>query len=1081
MKKKKKSKWVYNEGGKPMMPTVDLSLFGKDEVKQYDKLQKDPKDYSQIIANALALTAAALPGGQIPNPQVQPGLSYNPIGSGTGSQAIFNDGGKPGDPYGYKAPDLRPKKANFKNLENSEPDLFNYREQKEFESAQKKARTFKLQDPRKVKDSRSGNYDPKNIKAIIQAAKQHGVDPYDALAIGMQESGWGNHSFNLGEVSYAMGSTDEDYENVDKQATTLVKALKDKFKYADQLGIQDPATRLQTYNGLGKLKNRGKMYGIDTNTNPIDMRKTPLYGNKVMDLRDNVLKKNKQIMQWIQEVGDPASTAPTRPTPPPGPKMKNGGKIKPISSNTLEFKGPSHEQGGIDLQVGNRKIEVEGDETAAYDSGGNLTIFGNLKVPGSDMKFKDVARKIGEDEARLEKTLGRIPTPQTPVGETTAAIMNTFGGGKLNHLKQQKEMLGLIQQAMLGDKKRKKAEWGATLGDDPRDKFRELRRKTIEKLQALYPKSKIEVKITSSARDITTQKDLLKKGASQTSVSLHNFDAARDFMIYKDGKAINDSSVYKKTLHAAAKELELHPLNWEADPGHIGLVPEGSLNKRGGAVKQLLEDYPELKNTPHYRKTIDYLKKVVENGEADSIEQKVYGDLTGKPYKGETAPDSQSFDMAKNFLKERTLFNPAKDTSKPKASVPKAASKPKAAPATPAVRNPSDPFDTANNFLSERTIGGRIPKKGPVTKAPANTENWLDKRINPLTGEPVGPSGTIPLDNAREYDPRIDTSKALNAPPSGYLNEIANNMRKSGEPKAPKNDVPNDPNYNLFGPPVKKKVFTDPKNPKGTLQGEIKDPRRAMQSAADQNFLDPRQFVGEIYALVNNKVEPVQSQRYSPELLNPYQVSFQDRLNENQSTFNAMSRNLAYNPTAIGALSAQKFQADSNTLAEEFRTNQGISNDITNRNKLTLNDAQFKNLGIADTQAHRQAQAKSKTKATNQLALQSIGSKMLQHKQENLKLRTYEPLFDYRYTYDGKGSIKAMEYQGPEATFDYGDVLGTQGSPSAATQQTFDPAGNLKQTKVSEPSQLTLEQQQLRLQKQRQEQMKTIFQTFPSF
>jgi hypothetical protein len=64
----------------------------------------------------------------------------------------------------------------------------------------------------------------------------------------------------------------------------------------------------------------------------------------------------------------------------------------------------------------------------------------------------------------------------------------------------------------------------------------------------------------------------------------------------------------------------------------------------------------------------------------------------------------------------------------------------------------------------------------------------------------------------------------------------------------------------------------------------------------------------------------------------------------------------------------------------------------------TLNDAQQRNLAIADQQYVRQAQAKSATKAVKQEAISSISNKIGQNRLENRTLQTYANMFpDYSF------------------------------------------------------------------------------------
>jgi hypothetical protein len=158
------------------------------------------------------------------------------------------------------------------------------------------------------------------------------------------------------------------------------------------------------------------------------------------------------------------------------------------------------------------------------------------------------------------------------------------------------------------------------------------------------------------------------------------------------------------------------------------------------------------------------------------------------------------------------------------------------------------------------------------------------------------------------------------------------------------------------------------------------------------------QIAGELNALSDNDVDPVQARFYRPNLRTPYDVSYQDQLNENQADFNQMVNASSDNPEALAALAAQKYQANSRVLGEQFRQNQANKEAVYSQNTAILNDALAKNLQIADQQYVRQAQAKSSTKAVRQEALSSIASKVAQNRLENRTLQTYANMFpDYSF------------------------------------------------------------------------------------
>jgi hypothetical protein len=231
---------------------------------------------------------------------------------------------------------------------------------------------------------------------------------------------------------------------------------------------------------------------------------------------------------------------------------------------------------------------------------------------------------------------------------------------------------------------------------------------------------------------------------------------------------------------------------------------------------------------------------------------------------------------------------------------------------------------------------------------------------------------------------------------------------------------------------------------------------------SNQQPFDYGQIIPEMYALGNNQLEPVQAQTFQPLLEQPYSVSLQDQLNANQADFNALQRQIGYNPAALSQLSAQKYAANSNILGQQFRANQEMQMGAYNRNRGVLNDATLKNLAILDTQYQRQAQAKSATKAQAQAALSSIADKIAKHKLENRTLGVYENMYNYRFgpkgrainanvagfdTSVGGGSTDTGEKgrlaPGYEYTYDANqNIIGTRKSPKTKSGGDDDEARN---------------------------------------
>lgn len=259
---------------------------------------------------------------------------------------------------------------------------------------------------------------------------------------------------------------------------------------------------------------------------------------------------------------------------------------------------------------------------------------------------------------------------------------------------------------------------------------------------------------------------------------------------------------------------------------------------------------------------------------------------------------------------------------------------------------------------------------------------------------------------------------------------------------------PTAPPFTPYGLPPVPGFSPDPQRPTpGTVQPPFDPLNPPPDPGPIPSNVEPLHFgqiMGEIFSAATNSVEPVPAQRYEPQLYQPFQVSFQDRLNLNQNSFNALRRGVgAGNPSALGELAAQKYAADTGVKGEEFRTNQAIANDVTNKNVSLLNDAELKNLGIADTQMVRQSTARSKTRATDQMIINSLSSKIEQNKFENKRLAAYENLYDYRFVPQDDGGLRAT-YYGPNAMFNFSGNNDRGQNPDVKTISRYDAQGNLK-------------------------------------
>ena len=191
----------------------------------------------------------------------------------------------------------------------------------------------------------------------------------------------------------------------------------------------------------------------------------------------------------------------------------------------------------------------------------------------------------------------------------------------------------------------------------------------------------------------------------------------------------------------------------------------------------------------------------------------------------------------------------------------------------------------------------------------------------------------------------------------------------------------------------------------------------------DQEALDPRQLMGEMYAMSTNQLEPVQATPYTPQLRVPYDISRQAAKNDLIAQTRAAQRLAQGNPEMQAAIAAQAYNPMQQLNEQDFIDNQRMRDAVYSGNIATLNDAELKNLAIYDQQYQRQEQAKSNTKATSQAVLNSISDKYAKNTLENRTLGVYENLYNYRYDKSGRAINMNAPFQ---ANIPY--IYGTDGT-----------------------------------------------------
>lgn len=601
------------------------------------------------------------------------------------------------------------------------------------------------------------------------------------------------------------------------------------------------------------------------------------------------------------------------------------GAVKPISYNpysgeTVEFKGPSHEEGGIDMAFGGNQVEVEGDETAFKDREGNLQILGNMVVPGHKKKFKNVLKDIAKEEMKAKKQLDlatQLMDNTVSKGRSTARnsaeLMAKGADVKLKHLAQNKESLAQLQSAILAhaDKVgmdpndvasgKTKAKWGASVqfndgGKVPPRKDLEALADKIAAARGIDPKV--------FRRLIFQESGFNPKAVSNTgAMGVVQFmeATAKSYGLTKKQLQSTDIKDIEKVMDAGARHL-------------------GSLVKKYKDPKLALAAY---------------------NG----------GDAAINFVKKELGKKSITGDEWVAFMEKRQKDKPTKKTSAWQTQT----------------------LDYVNTILGtdDTTFYGDDKTPGAGTK--------YRQRYYAIPDATLPGTGTSTVGT---------TSETTLIPPAPK--------------KAPMGTTPSQTWDRAF----------DFELPQGR------------QKTSNVEDLGLSQIAPELVAQAKNKVEPVWLQQLAPEYYQPYQVTMQDQVNENNAAFRGLEQQVGNDPASLAVLAAQKYGANSKVLADQFRTNQGIEAEVINKNTALFNETQYKNLALGDQQYVRQETAKSKTKAQDHEILSSVAAKSLQHDASMQKLALYENLYNYRFQdTDGDGIEESAVNQNAAPVFNF-DMTG---------------------------------------------------------
>jgi hypothetical protein len=170
------------------------------------------------------------------------------------------------------------------------------------------------------KDLKTDDYPTDPMVEAVRSAKMRGEDPWNALAILFQESKFGKlDPDNPGRILNSSRNFDKATSPIDDS----VLIMHNKLSAARKAGHLDDLHQLQYYNGTGEkgthliIPGHGEitdnMYGVKIPKSGLNVMENPIYGKRIVDLRDNVLKKDLNVQNIVDTTKVIPSILPNSP------------------------------------------------------------------------------------------------------------------------------------------------------------------------------------------------------------------------------------------------------------------------------------------------------------------------------------------------------------------------------------------------------------------------------------------------------------------------------------------------------------------------------------------------------------------------------------------------------------------------------------------------------------------------------------------------------------------------------------------------------------------------------------------------
>jgi len=190
------------------------------------------------------------------------------------------------------------KKTNFPSID----FLSNIKKVKRIPSPPPKRTEYVIVDPRN-KNKRTP-VALETVTKIIDSSLAENYNPYNALSVAFQETNMGEVDGNPFHVITRKGESRHPDSIING-----IQVLKEKEKLASRLGLNSEEYKFQAFNGLGKLfpstergyDGGGDRYGVHIPEEGISMRENPLYGKRIIDIRNNILMQDPTIKKLVSD------------------------------------------------------------------------------------------------------------------------------------------------------------------------------------------------------------------------------------------------------------------------------------------------------------------------------------------------------------------------------------------------------------------------------------------------------------------------------------------------------------------------------------------------------------------------------------------------------------------------------------------------------------------------------------------------------------------------------------------------------------------------------------------------------------